>query len=173
MNRDRQERKVVWQPVTRSTGIVKDYWWHRAARLQFHLFDSRQWELSIRPERHLTLDSEQPLPAEEIGPKVTKLKSRMYNEGYLSEVVFWRHYLSQSQPRIILNFGSQTAMIGVELLKFDVEWAGIPDDFKAFRNETYQDNLFSFAEYTAALSGEEMDWDEFEEESEDDEEYEF
>ncbi len=172
MNRDRQERKVVWQPVTRSTGIVKDFWWHRAARLQFHQFAPLQWGLSIRPERHLTLDSEQPLSHEEVGPKVTKLKSRMYNEGYLSEVVFWRDYLSQSQPRIILNFGSQTALIGVELLKFDVEWAGIPGDFKAFRNETYRDDLFSISEYAAALSGEEVDWDEFEDESEEDEEYE-
>jgi hypothetical protein len=128
--------------------------------------------MSIRPERHLTLDSEQPLSPDEIGPKVTRLKSKMYNEDYLSEVVFWRDYLSQSQPRIILGFGSQSAMISVELMKFDVDWPGIPDDLKSFRNESYQDNLFSSAEFTAALSGEEVDWDEFEEESEDDEEYE-
>ena len=171
MNRDRQERKVVWQPVTRSTGVVKDFWWHRAAKLQFHQLGALQWGLSIRPERHLTLDSEQPLPPEDIGSKVTKLKSRMYNEGYLSEVVFWRDYLSQSQPRIILSFGSQAAVIEVELLKFDIEWAGISDDVKAFRNDSYQDNLFSLAELSDAMSGEEME-EEFDEESEDTEEYE-
>lgn len=170
MNKEHQERNVAWQPVTRSTGIAKDFWWHRAARLQFHQFDSFQWGMSIRPERHLTLDSEQPLPADEVGPKVTKLKSKMYNEGYLSEVVFWRDYLSQSQPRIILNFGSQTAVINVEMLKFNIEWPGIPGDFKAFKNETYRDDLFSFSEYTEALSGEEVAWDEFDEGAEDDEE---
>lgn len=111
MNKNWQERKVVWQPITRSTGLAKGYWWHRAANLQFHQFSDFQWGLSIRPERHLTIDSEQPLPSREVGPKATKLKSKMYNESYLSEIVFWRDYLSQSQPRVILNFGSQSAVI--------------------------------------------------------------
>lgn len=169
MNKSWQERKVVWQPVTRSTGLAKDYWWHRAANLQFHQFTNLQWGLSIRPERHLTIDSEQPLPSQEVGPKVTTLKSRMYNESYLSEIVFWRDYLSQSKPRVILNFGSQSAVIAVELLKFDIEWAGIPNDYKAFKNEAYQDDLFSFAQYAQAVSGQEVDWDEYDDFGEDNE----
>lgn len=167
MNRDKQELKVVWQPITRKTGLPKGFWWHRAVKLQFQQFAHKQWGLAIRPERHLTLDSEQPLPSEEIGPKVTKLKSRMYNEGYLSEVAFWRDYLSRSQPRIILNLGSQSATINAELLKFDIEWAGIPNDIKPFKNAIYQEDLLTLAELAEAVTGEEIDWDDFEDEEED------
>jgi hypothetical protein len=114
------------------------------------------------------LDTEQLLPSEEIGPKVTKLKSRMYNDGYLSEVVFWRDYLAQSRPRIILNLGSQSITINAELLQFDIDWAGIPNDTKPFKNASYQEDLLTLAELAEAITGEEVDWDEFESETEED-----
>jgi len=164
MNKSHEERNVVWQPITKSTGLPKNFWWHLAAKLQFHQFADLQWCLSIRPERHLTRDSEQSLPSDLIGRKVTRLKARMYNDAYLSEVVFWRDFLSQGAPRFILDFNAQTAVIDVELLRYDVRWLGIPGDTKPFKNQIYQEDLFSLSGLGEAISGQQIDWDALEEE---------
>lgn len=169
MNKNRESRMVVWQPKKKSTGEPKNFWWHLAARLEFHQFADQQWCLSIRPERRLTKDSIEPLPPDQIGRKVTSLKARMYNDLYLAEVVFWRDYLSRGEPRFILNFGAQSAVIGVELAKVQVNWAGIPGDNKPFRNQVYAEDLFTLAALQQARTGEEIEWEDFEYESEDDE----
>lgn len=168
LNASKSERKVAWQPKSRSTGEGKNFWWHLAAGLRFQQMADLQWCLSIRPERHLTSDSETPLPPEQIGRRVTRVKAKMYNDLYLGEVVFWRDYLSQGQPRFILNFGSQTAVIDVQLVTFDVDWAGIPGDEKPFKNQAYQEDLFTLSEREQAIAGEQLDWDELEEEDEED-----
>src|SRR5206468_12988058 len=53
-------RQVVWQPVRRSTGEARNFWWHVAAGLRFHHVSPLQWCMSIRPEWHLTSDDERP-----------------------------------------------------------------------------------------------------------------
>ncbi len=169
MNKNRESRMVVWQPKRKSTGEPKDFWWHLAARLTFHQFADQQWCLSIRPERRLTSDSINPLPPKQIGRKVTSLKARMYNDLYIAEVVFWRDYLSGGEPRFILNFGAQSAIIGVELVNVQVKWAGIPGDNKPFKNQAYAEDLFTLAALQQARAGEEIEWEEFEYEAEDDE----
>jgi hypothetical protein len=166
LNKKQEKRLVAWQPKNRATGEPKSFWWHLAAKLQFHQFADLQWCLSIRPERHLTKNGEEPLPAKRIGRRVTSLKARMYNDVYLAEVVFWRDYLSQGQPRFILNFGAQSAVIDVQLVTFNVHWAGIPGDTKPFKNQVYQEDLFTFSELDAAISGEQIDWNELEDETE-------
>lgn len=170
MNKNRETRMVVWQPKKKSTGEPKNFWWHLAARLEFHQFDDQQWCLSIRPERRLTKDSMEPLPPEQIGRKVTSLKARMYNDLYLSEVVFWRDYLSRGEPRFILNFGAQSAVIGAEMVKVQVNWAGIPGDNKPFRNQVYAEDLFTLAALQHARTGEDIEWEDFEYESDNDSE---
>ena len=167
MNKNRETRMVVWQPKKKSTGEPKNFWWHLAARLEFHQFADQQWCLSIRPERRLTKDSMESLPPEQIGRKVTSLKARMYNDLYLSEVVFWRDYLSRGEPRFILNFGAQSAVVGVELAKVQVNWAGIPGDNKPFRNQVYAEDLFTLAALQQARTGEEIEWEDFDYKSED------
>lgn len=169
MNKNRETRMVVWQPKKKSTGEPKNFWWHLAARLEFHQFADQQWCLSIRPERRLTKDSLESLPPEQIGRKVTSLKAKMYNDLYLAEVVFWRDYLSGGEPRFILNFGAQSAVISVELAKVQVNWAGIPGDNKPFRNQVYAEDLFTLAALQQARTGEEIEWEDFEYKSEDDE----
>ncbi|MCI0489933.1 MAG: hypothetical protein L0229_25350 [Blastocatellia bacterium] len=166
MNKKTESRLVVWQPKKKSTGEPKNFWWHLAAKLVFHQFADQQWCLSIRPERRLTKDSLEPLPPEKIGRKVTRLKAKMYNDLYIAEVVFWRDYLSRGEPRFILNFGAQSAVIKVELIKVQVEWAGIPSDNKPFRNQVYAEDLFTFAALQQARAGEEIEWEEFEYEAE-------
>lgn len=160
LNAQHTTRNVVWQPTTKATGERKKFWYHLAAGLRFEQFGDGQWCFVIRPERHLTLDGVTPLEPEKIGPKVTRLKARMYNEGYLSEVNFWRDYLSGGQPRFRMNFGKQSISIDTRLVTFDVTSPGVPDDDKAFKNQIYEDDLFTLAEHQHAVAGEEFDWEE-------------
>lgn len=164
------ERHVAWQPRRKSTGQQRHFWWHLAACLQFHQMAERQWTLSIRPERHLTQDGENPLPPAWVGPWVTSLKARMYNDLYLAEVNFWRYYLARGLPRFILNFGNQSAVIDTTLLALQVCWPGIPGDEKPFESEAYEEDLFSLADHEEALAGERIDWHDVEDLSEEESE---
>ena len=168
-NKESQDRQVAWEPITRSTGEGKGFWYHLAANLRFHQMDKLQWCLSIRPERYLTTDGVTPFPSDKVGRKVTKLKAKMYNDKYFSEIIFWRDYLSKGTPRFVMNFGSQNAIIDIKLVTFYVDWIGIPDDDKPFKNEVYQEDLFTFSEKEHSISGEEFEfyeWEEAEEENE-------
>jgi hypothetical protein len=153
-------RKVAWQEVRKATGEKKNFWWHLAAGLKFHWMGQTQWCLSIRPERHLTSDGKLPLPPKQIGRRVTSKKARMYNDLYLGEVNFWRDYLSSGSPRFVLNFGDQSAVVETQFLNFDVNWPGIPGDDKPFKNQVYEDDLFSFSDLSNATDGELLEWEE-------------
>ncbi|MBI4549273.1 MAG: hypothetical protein HY707_14940 [Ignavibacteriae bacterium] len=170
LNRKRTRRKVVWRPKRRSTGEAKNFWWHIAAGLRFHQMANLEWCLSIRPERHITTDGVNPLPSEQIGRRVTRLKARMYNDLYLKEVNFWKEYLAQGKPRIILDFGNQSAILAAKLITVSIKWPGIPNDNKPFRNDVSEEDLFTSAELAEAMEGEAIDWDELEEEVIEDEE---
>ncbi|MCB1099446.1 MAG: hypothetical protein KDN22_28000 [Verrucomicrobiae bacterium] len=160
-------RNVVWNPVKRSTGEGRPYWYHLAAGLSFHQMADDEWCLSIRPERHITKDGEEPYNLNYVGRKVTSLKARMFNDKYLEEVHFWRDFLSRGKPRFILDFGKQSAIIETELISIEVDWPGIPDDEIDFSNQIYDDDLFSFGELQYAMGrfNEEQE-DEFDEEEE-------
>lgn len=149
LNKKRVSRKVVWQPKIRQTGLARDYWYHRVVSLQFLRISSNEWALSIRPELHVTKDGFEVLSSEKIGSKVTRKKSRMFNYDLLGEVQFWRDFLSKSQPRITLSFGSnQYTIISTNLLNGNVTWPGIPEEYaKPFKNVEYVDDLFSWAEF--------------------------
>ena len=141
-------KQVVWQPITKRTGQPKSYWLHRAVGLRFHRISSSQWCLSIRPEFRVTRDSLIPIASEKIGAKVTRKKSRMFNYDLLGEVNFWRDFLSDSSPRIILVYGEQRLIISSEMAQTEIEWPGIPEKYaKPFKNIEYADNLFTWAEF--------------------------
>ena len=152
------ERKVAWEPKRRSTGEGKGFWWHLAADLRFHRMSDDQWCLSIRPERHLTSDGLTPLPPERVGRRVTSLKARMFNDKYLSEVNFWRDFLANGSPRFVLDFGSQTAVVSTEFINFNVAWPGIPGDDLPFKNQSYEEDLFSLAGLDSVVRGEDLEW---------------
>jgi len=160
----RATRKVVWQPTTRLTGMPKRFWLHVAASLRFHRLGRDQWGLSIRPERHLTHDGVEPLPPDEIGRRVTRLKARMYNGPYLDEVNLWRSYLSGSRPRVLLRFDGQAVVIGTKLLTFKCSHPAIPGAERAVSDRQYEEDLFSLADFTEAVSREEREADETEDE---------
>lgn len=160
LNRQTQTRLVAWEEKKKKTGEGKGFWWHLAAGLRFHRMADDQWCLSIRPERHLTTNGEIPLPPEKIGRKVTRLKANMFNDKYLSEVNFWRDFLSKGSPRFSLDFGSQSLVISTNFLAFDVSSPGIPGDEMEFRNQYYEEDLFSIAARNSFKEGEEdLDWD--------------
>ncbi len=138
-------RSVVWQPKRRATGEFKNHWLHLAVSLSFLELSEREWGFSIRIERHITTDGQTPIAADLVGPKVTRLKAKMRNHAYLSEVQFWRDFLSEAKPRFILNFGAQSCIIDSELVSANINWVGIPDDEREFSNQAYEDDLFSFA----------------------------
>jgi len=156
-------RNVVWQPKRRSTGEAKNFWWHLAAGLAFHELGEKEWCLSIRPERHLTIDGEVPRAPELIGRRVTRLKAKMYNDAYLAEVNFWREFLSQGKPRIILDFGNQSAIVEINLVPVEIEWPGVSGDEKVVAFDAIEDDLFTSAEFFESLEGVEI-----EDEAEDD-----
>jgi hypothetical protein len=150
LNQETATRQVVWQPTTRKTGDPKSYWYHRAVSLKFHRVGDELWCLSIRPELHVTQDSVIPLESDRIGSRVTRKKARMYNYDLLGEVQFWRDYLSDSQPRIILPFGAknQHVVISNTMMQAEIDWPGMPEEHqKPFKNVEYVDDLFSWAEF--------------------------
>jgi hypothetical protein len=159
LNAKRRSRNVVFQPKRRSTGEPRGYWSHLAVGLRFCRMAEKQWCLSLRPEFHLTKDGETVLDLDQIGRRVTSKKSRMRNYKYLGEVNFWRDYLSNGSPHIVLNFGDQSAVIGSEFLPFDVSWPGVPGDHENFKNLTYPEDLFSTSVLNAAMEGTPYQWD--------------
>ena len=164
LNQSQSKRNVAWPQKRKATGETKNFWIHLASSLKFHEVAPLQWCLSIRPERHFTSDGSTPLPSKQIGRRATRLKARMYNDLYLGEVHFWRDYLSQGKPQIVLNFGNQSAIIDTsQLLTFDIEWPGIAEDTKPFKNQVYAHDLFSLSEYLQALEGEDSDYEEIDE----------
>jgi len=146
-------REAVWNPIRRSTGEARRYWWHLAAGLRFHRVADGAWVLTIRPERHLTTDGITPLPPAMIGRRVTSAKSHMFNYQYLSEVGFWRDFVCNGQPRMIVGFGNQSAIVSSNLHRFSVTWPGIPGDEKPIRTNGYEEDLFTMAEFESALKG--------------------
>ena len=162
-------RKVVWQPITRATGIPKSYWIHLAASLNFIELAEDQWALAIRPERHLTSDGEQPLAPQRIGRRVTRMKARMYNDKYLGELQFWLSFLSKDRPRFILDFGRQSVVVDARLVWFDIDWPGVAHDEPTRAIESVEDDLFTLADLHAATEGEPYDEDQETEGGEDEE----
>ncbi len=152
LNREGVERNVVWQPVRQKTGQPRPYWIHLAVALRFHRVAATQWVLSVRPELRLTRDGFEPLPSESIGARTTRLKSHLYNYELLGELQFWKDYLTNGQPRAILDFGGQSLVIGGELMRGDVEWPGVPDDELPFENVAPPEDLFTVAAYDRALN---------------------
>lgn len=147
----RTSRNVAWQPTFRSTGEKKNYWEHLAVGLRFQQTSSDTWCLSIRPERRFTRDGKQPLTPKGTGRRSNNRKSHMYNLDVLTEVHFWRDFLSNGTPRIILKFGSQSVVIGSEIVSTEILWPEITGDTKTRLKAIYEDDLFSLADYNEAL----------------------
>jgi hypothetical protein len=155
-------RKVVWQRHSKRTGEPRGYWYHRAVALRFLRVSTEKWYLSIRPELRVTSDGSTPLPSSKIGARVTREQSRRFNYDVLSEVNFWRDYLSNATPRIIMSFGpNQFIVISTTLANGQVVWPGIPEEHaKEFKNVQYIDTLFTWAELAQLDSTPDDDFEE-------------
>ncbi len=169
LNQAKAPRKVVWQPVTKKTGLAKNYWLHKAVSLRFILTNKHDWCLSIRPELHITSDGRLAYPSEYRGRKITKRLSRSYNYDFLGDLQFWRSYLSDGLPRILIPFGgSQYVEVQNRFIETNVAWPGMPEEHaRPFRNiyplETL-DSLLEFSDLTSPLiddKDEDTDWGDF------------
>ncbi|MEU1721846.1 hypothetical protein [Nonomuraea sp. NPDC005692] len=170
-------RSVVWEPRKKSTGEGYGYWLHRAVSLKFIHAGGSQWGLSIRPELRVTSDGYESLEGKEIGRRVTRKKSRLFNHDLLSEVQFWRDFLGKSSPRILLPFGSegQTLVVGTTMASNEVTWPGIPPEHDvSFKNVEYVDDLLTWFEASdaEALEADELDGDEWAQDGLDDDDVE-
>jgi len=171
LNASQATRAVVWQPVRKQTGEPRKHWYHRAVALRFTKIGAEDWCLSIRPELRVTSDGVKPLESHSIGARVTRKKSRLFNYDLLTEVQFWRDFLSGSSTRIVLPFGHsiQRIVVLTDLMHGTVSWPGIPQEHSMpFRNVTYVDDLFSWAEAELPESGEELEDADLEEAQDDD-----
>lgn len=158
LNQSKASRHVVWQPRRKTKGQdgevtveKRPYWIHLAANLRFLRVNRAEWVLAIRPEHRLTKDGFELLPSMAVGPRATRLKSHLYNYDLLGELQFWKEYLSDAQPRIIVDLGGQRLVIDARLMHTDVEWVGVADDDLAFDNTAREDDLFTSAEYDQAM----------------------
>ncbi|MEU8055995.1 hypothetical protein [Microbispora bryophytorum] len=124
--RNQSAKKVVRQEGERSDNL-RDVWWHLAAQLRFEQFAPNSWGLTIRPEFHLTKDGREPLDPRRVGRKVTRRKSRMYNEGYFDAVHFLRYFLLDGKPRLVLPMGQQTITIEADFPNTNGRWPRIAD----------------------------------------------
>ena len=148
LNQSTSTRKVVWQPITKKTKEPKPYWYHLAVSLQFHQVSDQHWCLSIRPEMRVTKNGLNPIDSKKIGSRVTHKKSRQFNYDLLGDVNFWRDFLSDGQPRIILPFGAkdQRIIISTTMMQAEIEWPGIPEKYAMpFKNVEYPEDIFSWA----------------------------
>ena len=124
--RNQSAKKVVRQEGERSEH-PPDVWWHLAAQLRFEQFAPGSWGLTIRPEFHLTKDGQEPLEPRRVGRKVTRRKSRMYNEGYFDAVHFFRYFLLDGKARFVLQVGRQAITVDGDFPSVDAKWPKIAD----------------------------------------------
>jgi hypothetical protein len=124
--RNQSAKKVVRQEGER-TDHPRDVWWHLAAQLRFEQFVTGSWGLTIRPEFHLTTDGREPLDPRRVGRKVTKRKSRMYNEGYFDAVHFFRYFLLDGKARFVLDVGRQNITVDGNFPSMNATWPRIAD----------------------------------------------
>ncbi len=163
----RTSRQVVWRPAFRHSGELKNYWEHLAVGLRFHRVTATGWCISVRPERRFTRDGRTLLTPKGTGRRATSRKSHMYNINVLAEVNFWREFLADRGPRIIMKFGAQSLIVDAEMMSVTVSWPGVPDDARPVTYTRAEDDLFTTAEYHDLMrSGLEDDDGEEEEEEE-------
>lgn len=150
LNQASTTRKVVWEPKNRKTGEGRGRWFHQAVSLRFTHYGQGRWCLGIRPELRVTVDGYTPLESAKIGAQITRKKSRMFNPDLLAAVNFWRDFLGDGSPRIIMPFGpKQRIIISTALMSGTITWPGISAEHaKPFANVTYEETLLSWAEAT-------------------------
>jgi hypothetical protein len=138
---------VVWQPRSKKSGEPRNYWLHRAVRIQIVRAQPLSWALALSPDLHVTVDGYQDYYARFVGGKVTRKKARWFNYELLGQVQLWRSFLSESRPRIILPLGGQSIVVGTTLLSTRIQWPGIPEEHaKPFTETEFDDDLWSMGD---------------------------
>jgi hypothetical protein len=167
--RAQSAKKVVRQEGA-GTDHPRDIWWHLAAQLRFEQFAQGTWGLTIRPEFQLTKDGREPLQPWRVGRKVTRRKSRMYNEGYFDAVHFFRYFLLDGRARLTMKTGQQAIAIEGDFPGVNAKWPKIADtrfDPVSMLDSGDEDDVLDALAGTFDF-GDEDEWDWGAEHSEDD-----
>lgn len=172
LNQAKATRNVAWQPKRKNTKELRPYWLHRAARFRVMRFGRQQWFLCLRPEMRVTKDGYSDVDSKQIGRRVTRMFAKMFNYQMLGEVHFWRDYIGDSKPLLVLPFGSDSQSIEVNMnfASTGVSWPGLPaGEAKSFTNAVYAADPLSTVDLDELEENEttETDW---EAEEDDDEE---
>ena len=83
----------------------------------------------------------------------------MYNFDVLQEVQFWRDFLSQGKPRVVCNFGDQAIVIDNTLISGSITWPEVEGDKADRMAASYEDDLFTLADFNEANDFDEFDDD--------------
>ena len=75
----------------------------------------------------------------------------MYNYDLLGELQFWKEFLSEGKPHIILDFGGQSLVVDARLIATEVDWPEITGDQRPFTNTATELDLFTAADYARAI----------------------
>jgi hypothetical protein len=164
----KQSAKKVVRQEGEGTDNPRDVWWHLAAQLRFEEFAEGSWALTIRPEFHLTKDGRESFDPRRVGRKITRRKSRMYNEGYFDAVHFFRYFLLDGNARLTLPIGDQQIVVEGNFPAFEATWIEIDDkrfDPIQLLDSGDEDDVLDAVVETFALDDE---WDWGAEHSEDD-----
>jgi len=137
--------------MSKRLGQSRNYWEHLAVVLRFHRVAREEWVMSLRPERRFTSDGYTSLTPRGTSRRSTRRAARSYNDTLLADLQFWRDFLADGQPRMILDFGGQSLVVENRLMASTVSWSGVPEDAVTFDNAEYEDDLFSAAALAQAL----------------------
>lgn len=154
----RIRKNVVRQEGIRTT--PRDVWWHLAVRLRLEEFTDNCWGLTLRPEFHLTVDGYDPLPSHRVGRRVTRRKTRMYNDAYFEAVHFWRSFLTHGRPETILPAGQQRLTIAYEFPTSGARWPAVGGTTFSPQRVAHSDDIdvLDLAVSQLALDYDDEDW---------------
>lgn len=156
--RGKQQPFSVVREERSRAGDRKGVWWHQAVRLRFERIGPQSWYVTLRPEFHLSADGVEPLPARRVTGRVTRRKSTMYNDPYLQRVHFWRWFLTNGEPRLIIRAG-QPIVVSASPVEVDVSWPGVPEDDASYVAPDFEETLLTLADRADAI-GNMSDWEE-------------
>lgn len=142
-------REVAYEQ-RRKNGEGKGVWCHWALQARCVQVSDSGWVLSLRAAYQWTTDGTTPLDPDRVAKKASQKMAHVYNEQYFDQVVFWRNWLTQDTPRLLVPVGETAVVAEAEPLTAEVRWPTIGD--KRFDPaDVAADDLLSLLAYQEAV----------------------
>lgn len=144
-----RQREVAYEQ-RRKTGEGKGVWCHWAFRPHFVQVSACEWVLSLRAAYQWTTDGMTPLDPDRVTRKASQKMAHIYNEQYFDQIIFWRNWLTQDSPRLLVPVGEAALVAEADPLTTDVRWPTIGD--KQFDPaDAASDDLLTLLAYQEAV----------------------